>query len=576
MRWKTIIALGLPAAAALVVYLGTLGTGFIYDDHLQIEDNPWVKQLRYLPTVVSEPVWGFRTQGPTNYYRPVQMGLYNLLWSVADGDPLPFHLMNVLLHVAATWTLALLVLSLTREWRAACAVALLFAVHPVNTETVAWIACLPELGYCLCVLLALLLHTSGRNADSRHSRAFRGAALLSAALAMLFKETGLVVIPLIFLLELWALPRAARTVRQALIDSFRATVPYAAAGLIYFSLRLFVVGGVAPKGQFGYTALDALLNAPPLFFGYLRVLLFPLNLVAFHVFDPLPSALHPAFLVGLPALLLVPIALLGLSRYRPDLAFAGALVCLPLLPVLYVPALGANVFAERYAYLPSAGVAWLFFAAIAAVAARVVAPRRAATVALVVAVLLALPLSYRALDRNAVWRDDETLALTTLEADPRVWTMSAMLGSLYAQQGNIDEAIAIYDRALSLDPGNQILIVNRLGLLLRVGRIGADDAVEQFEKLAEERMSFEAWGMIGDAHLQARRFDAAEAAFRRALELNPWDEMLYNRLAVVYVETGRVEDGRAALRKALELDPGFRLARENLEILERLPAAQQK
>ena len=106
MRWKKILDLVLQAAAALAVYGNTLDAGFVHDDRLQIEDNPWVKQMQHLPDLVLNPVWGFRTSAPSNFYRPTQMVVYNLIWAASGGNPLLFHLANALFHAMATAALA--------------------------------------------------------------------------------------------------------------------------------------------------------------------------------------------------------------------------------------------------------------------------------------------------------------------------------------------------------------------------------------------------------------------------------------------------------------------------------------
>jgi len=572
MRPKTVLMLALPVFAALAVYSGTLGAGFVYDDHLQIEENPWVKQLRHLPTVVSAPVWRFRTAESTNYYRPLQMGLYNVLWWAGDGSALPFHLLNVLLHAASTALLALLVHRLTRNRLVATSAALLFAVHPANSEAVAWIACLPELGYSLALLLALLVHLSARGLQGAAGARRRTVALCAAAVAILFKETGFAIIPLVFLLELWlpGEPRAGAVPR--IRAAARAGWPYAAVGIAYLALRLLVVGGVAPKAQAELGLLDALRHAPALFFGYLRLLWMPARLLAFHTLET-PSRLAQA--VGWPLLLAVPALLLLLARRRADLAVAGAIVAVPLAPVLYVPALGINAFAERYAYLPAAGAMWLAVAGFAVLAGRVSDTRRAAPATLVAALVMSIPLALQTVHRNEVWRDDETLARSVLAVEPRAWPMFALLGAWYEGQQRTEEALEVYRQGLQHHPENQLLEVNRYALLLRMGRVNPDEAVERFERMAESYpLSFEAWAMIGDAHLTARRFAEAEHAFSNAIEANPRDPLLYNRLAVVFAETGRIDEARRALATSLEISPGFELAQENLRKLDALERAR--
>ena len=94
-RWGTFscnaLAILVPALAALLLYVNTLDGEFVHDDNLQIVQNPYVHHSRYLPQLLGSSVWAFRTNQPTNYYRPIQMGLYNVLWLRFDGSPLPFH-----------------------------------------------------------------------------------------------------------------------------------------------------------------------------------------------------------------------------------------------------------------------------------------------------------------------------------------------------------------------------------------------------------------------------------------------------------------------------------------------------
>ena len=89
MSIKTFLMVALPVVAAIGVYFVTVDAEFVHDDNHQILDNPWVQELRHVPKLWTHPVWAFETSQPTNYYRPVQMTLYNLLWSAFPGRPLP-------------------------------------------------------------------------------------------------------------------------------------------------------------------------------------------------------------------------------------------------------------------------------------------------------------------------------------------------------------------------------------------------------------------------------------------------------------------------------------------------------
>ncbi len=589
---KTICMVALPIAAAFIVYFNTLSADFVHDDNVQIVDNPWVHQIKYLPKLVSNPVWSFRSSAPTNYYRPIQMSLYNLLWVVFDGRPMPFHLVNILFHLIMIAALTLLIYRLTADRLVACGAALLFAIHPVNTETVAWIACLPDLSYSLFTIITLILHCASR--DYYPSRNYyRLLALLASSIAIFSKETGLILIPLIFLLEIWIRPmrRLPNTLPKGvdyaslsepliirnlfdprvLVRAAWVTFPYIMIAAVYMIIRWLVIGGMAPMIRVDMTITEVLINAPKLFLSYFKVMILPVRLLAHHIFEPLPSVFHPGFIIGLPAALMIPIVLLYAYRRRPDLAFATVLICLPLLPVLYVPAVGSNAFAERYVYLSSAALTWIFIASLAAAAKRLAGAHGGSKITIVVAILLALPLSMMSIRRNLDWQNDERLALSTLREEPRATLMYVVLGNFYERRKLWEQALCAYEAGAQADPQQVALLANVINLQLQLGKISPDEAIEEYSKLnMDSNRQYELYAILGDAYLHALRFNEAEECFLQAIKINPNDGLLYNRLAVVYATAGRLHDARQALLKALEIDPNLEVAEDNLHRLEQM------
>jgi protein O-mannosyl-transferase len=472
--WRGFACLAPALVAGAVVYVNAMSGEFVYDDNEQIVKNPWVHELRYLPRVVSQPVWAYLTTEPTNYYRPVQMGIYNLLWGAFGKNPLPFHVASLLFHLLCTGVLFCLVETVSRDPAAAGGAALLFAVHPLSTEAVAWIACLPELSYAFFVLAALLLHVHSRTGPGRRRIVRRVLAVAAFLLGMLSKESAIVLLPLLFFVEIW-LPRRETAARvdasvpvssrggRGSFPSFRSTMPamrpvlpYVAATFGYLAVRLSVLGGIAPGTQRDRNAIDALLNAPVLFLGYLRAVVEPTRLLAFHVLEPVTSFLSPLFLGGLAGAALVAFLVFRLSRRRPDLGVAGVLTIAPLLPVLYIPAVGESAFAERYAYLSTAGMAWMIAAGLAGLVGAVPNLRGRAAWPLVMA-LLALPCAVRAVARNADWHDDRRLASSTLEREPRAWHMYVVLADWYFRHDRLEESLDAFEKGLAALPSNPVL-----------------------------------------------------------------------------------------------------------------------
>ena len=180
----------IPSLLAAVVYAGSLGSAFVYDDRDLIVQNPWVHELDDLPSAFTRPMWSFRTSAPTNYYRPLPVAAYTLLWVASGGRPWSFHLVSVLLHAGNAFLVTALLLRMTKERTLALAAGSLFAVHPLASEAVAWISGFPELMYAAAVLGFLHLHLRGHTV-------LAGGTLLAGLLS---KETALAALPLALLL----------------------------------------------------------------------------------------------------------------------------------------------------------------------------------------------------------------------------------------------------------------------------------------------------------------------------------------------------------------------------------------
>jgi tetratricopeptide (TPR) repeat protein len=539
-RRRSLAAVVLPALAAAAVYAGTLDAGFVFDDRAQILGNPWVQELSNLPRALTSPVWAFKTPQPTNYLRPFQMGTYNLLWAAGRGSPLPFHLMNVVLHALVTATLAALVLRVSGERILAASAALLFAVHPLATEAVSWIACLPELGYALFGLVALLLHV----------RSARAAALASFGLALAAKETAVALPALVAVAELTLRP--ARGLRGAAV----ATAPYLGVALAYLVLRRIAVGGLA-FAQGTYTLPETLLSAPSLLLRYLAALALPLRLSAFHVVEPVRSASSPRLALALAAVAALAAGAALLARRRPELGLAVGLTLVPLLPALTVPAVGVAALSERYAYLPCAGMAWLVAAALALCARRLAAPARSGGVALALAGTLALPAAVLTVARSRVWHDDERLARATLAVSPRAFTMWSLLASWHGRRGELEQALATWESAREIFPDRPDLELEIANTELLLRRIAPREAVERLERaMARDGESAEGLFYLGTALGRAGDHAAAERAFRRAIELGPSLTAARDGLAAALLAQDRTGEALSTLEAAADLPQG--------------------
>src|SRR5437016_4112076 len=159
--WRQVIwPLCLVSIVGVLLHIPSLRFGFVYDDHLLIEDNPslriWPGFTRvFLSEVLS--LTGY-ADSASNYYRPLMWVAYNTIFTIAGATPWVFHLANLLVHGAVVAVMFLLSLEVWKDRRIATTAALLFAVHPAHVEAVAWIAALLELSFSLCFLMCLYFY----------------------------------------------------------------------------------------------------------------------------------------------------------------------------------------------------------------------------------------------------------------------------------------------------------------------------------------------------------------------------------------------------------------------------------
>jgi tetratricopeptide (TPR) repeat protein len=546
-------------AISAAVYANTLWNGFVYDDIQQIVENPWVRSASYLPDIFLKDVWGFAYDVVAwNYYRPLMHVSYMASYFLFGLKPWGFHLVSVLVHASVSVLVLMIVARAVRGARRSdlapgwptLAGAALFAVHPIHTEAVAWLAGIPDLAVTFFCLLAFLLHL--RADEVERPWRFRIASVACFAVALLWKETALVLPVLVAAHDVLVRGRRIR-------DRLPSWAVYAFPCLLYFALRAHVLGGVAPflrhpeLGVGGYVA-----NVFPLLGQYLAKLAIPAGLNAFHVLHPISSLLAPRGLVSLLATAgLAACAIAAFRTSRPAL-MGLAWTVVPLLPVLYIPALGENTFAERYLYLPSVGLS-ILVALVLGRAAR--EPKLGRVAAAATAVLLAV-FAVGTVRRNAVWRDDLALWTDTIRKSPDAAVAHNHLGVALEEAGRVEEALEHFRAATRLD-SRSFGAWSNLGMVLaKQGR--PDEAVGHFRTALAIRPVPGIHVNLGDALEELGRLDEAIAEYETAVRLAPRMAEARVRLGVAYGEKGLLGEALRHLRAAVELAPEDPVAHHNL------------
>ena len=448
-----------PAILVIVTILSyspVFWNGFVYDDHFQLERNPYVQDFRHLKILLTKDVWHFSPGTNSNNYRPLHMISYLLIYKMFGLNAVMFHAVGLALFVFCV-LLIWRIYSNHLEWLPAFAGGLVFATHPVHVESVAWIGGYPDLLTGVFLFLSFLFYVRAKNLLS----------LLAFLLAVLSKETALV-FPLILIAHHVLFGRRedrSRIIRWCVF-----------AGLIligYWIVRVIALGSFI-RASHGTADLVSMLFAAIPFAGlYAGKMLFPVDLNAFyHIVMPLtPDFYWP----GVVLFLCFVILLVAFRKNRVFL-FGGIWFLVFLLPALFVRGVSPVLFAERYLFLPSAGF----------ILAAVSLPwKRYVPVLLIGISLLFAGLTF---SRSLVWRTDLSLWEDTVEKSPLSATVQYNVATAYLKQNDFRLAAEHYRKAIEVDPKIADSYYNLAICEYRMGnKKGATDHLRNFLKYADPK-----------------------------------------------------------------------------------------
>lgn len=575
----------LVVAAPAIVFCNVVSHHFLgWDDPAHVVANP------YLQNATAENLARFWRSPYENLYIPAtytfwfaEASLSRLLEPAGAGlDPRLFHLGSLLLHVSASALVFRVLMRLGLAAPGAAAGALLFALHPVQVESVAWISETKGLLCGVCSLLAIwqyVIFAASRGAEGTPEvlrvarRRHYALALLCFLLALLSKPSAIAVPLVVALLDRCWLQRRWRAVALALSPWFLLAGAFALVTKGEQADTAITI--VAPLWSRPLIALDALAF-------YLGKLIVPLNLSYDYGRDP-SYVLAQGW--WLPAAALVPLGLamlLGVLPGRREWLCGYGVFLAAVAPVLgLVPFMfqGYSTVADRYLYLPMLGpalvLAWLLERALAPDGLR--RGRRLAGI-VTLAWLAALGmLSHR---QAAVWRDDYALNAQTLAVNPRSWVAHSNWGYALLQDGQPKEAAAHLAQSLELHPENWQGETNLGAALARLGQHEA--ALPHFDRACQggRESAWEARYLAGCSLLSLGRPQEAIGQLRAATHLKPELPQTHYNLGSALARCGQMREAGDQFRAAVELDPRYQAARLNyanaLRSLGRSMAAEQQ
>jgi type IV pilus biogenesis/stability protein PilW len=535
-------------AATLVAYQPAWHAGFIWDDDYYVTHN----SLLTAPDGLKR-IW-FSLDSPSQYFPLVYttFRLERALWGLNSTG---YHWVNILLHAAN----ALLVWRLLRRLRVpgAWLAAAIFALHPVNVESVAWITQLKNvlsLFFCLLTLLAWVEFV-----EERRRWRWYGLAILCFALALASKTTACT-LPAAFLLILWLAGKPIDRSRLAQVVPF--VVLGVGMGLVSVWWERYhqgTEGNIYARGL-----LERILVASRAVWFYAGKLIWPSNLTFNYPLwkiNPADPLAYSWLAAGAGLCAVVYFARRFVGRSAEVAAVYYVVILSPLLGFIMLYTFRYTFVADHYQYAACLGPIALAAAGISTAASLSGKKRPFLEPALCCMVLAVLGvLTWR---QCGMYTDLETLWRTTIARNPNSSMAYNNLGIIYFNKGRMDEAMACCSKAVEIQPDSANAHFNLGHIFLRQGQL--DEAVAHFQRVMEiQPNDAKAHSDLGLALMQKGQTDGAMAHCLKALEIQPGNADAHNNLGWILLQNGRVDEAISHFQEALKIRPGFALAHGNL------------
>jgi tetratricopeptide (TPR) repeat protein len=556
---KTFLVCLLLGAAIGGAYYNALSGGFVFDDYLLVVNKSIFSQIAEDPWLALSPaVLG---------YRPFRTLSYLLDYRLGGMNPWFFHLSNVIYHWLTACFVFLVTMRLTRDieqdkeeetlkaretrcWRIALFVAFVWALHPVQTDSVSYISGRRDIIGGLCLFLAFWAYLRFRAAQSGGPWRVGWLALscLVYGLGILSKESVLVLPALCWFYDalregMWeALRRRWALYFMVLLGGFAVLWWFAGSLLERLVLRL---------DWYGDSIVGNFATVARIWLHYLLLMVYPATLSADYSYNAFPASqsfLESEVLGALAIIVSVAAAAWTFSRWRPLIGYGALWMLITILPVSHLIPI-KEIMAEHYLYVPLFGFALicgiLFDAACGAVVVSGVWRGRALIVYGLTVVLLILA-GARVVTRNRDWADEETLWTITAQTMPRCARAHYNLAGIHLRHRRIGDAQREFATVLAISPNHANALAG-LGEIAFQQRLYGQALGYANQAAMSDPRNFRAQYLLGWIHLALKKLDEAETYFRQAMKLSPTSALIYAGLEAVAKERG---DAEAAARWA--------------------------
>lgn len=555
----------------LLAYSNSFRDSFQYDDTHVIERNPFVKDPAKIPQFFANPQLGSGLYSETSSYRPLLMASFAFNHFLGGLNVFGYHLFNFFVHLLCTLLVYYATLYIFRFTNVpteanslryqlmALFAALVFGLHPVQTESVTYITGRSSTLTALFFLTSFFTYMQYGLTRSLRYLVFSSFAY---ACALLVKETAITLLPIVVLFNFMFLH--GRTLKSR----FLSLLPHFSLSVIYLAFRVYFFGSLQYSSQPVRPLYDNLLSQSRAWVHYIGTLILPLNLNLDYDFPVSHSILESQVIFSISLLVCISLLIWRLSRSNQLVGFFALWFGITLLPTNSVIALD-DLVCDRWLYLSSVGYAvllaltvdWIF-------QKRIGQGSRTGKIVFFFLCALVIELyGFSTLLRNFDWRSQRTLWEDAVAKSPNKARPYNGLGLALVLQDRLDEASKNFHQAITLEPQGGQPYLN-LGYLYSL-QGDLDKAIEFYEKAIplSPKLLPEIYNNLGLTYLKQGRMEESEKYLRSAIGIRPHNAAAHANLGLFFETSGDIDQAISCQEKANKLDPDNFLPYEALSRL---------
>ncbi len=507
---RILFSLVLTLGITLIAYLPSLSNGFTFwDDNVYVSENPMIFGLAWdnIKAIFSQPV-------AANYH-PITMLSFALNYQISGLDAFGYHLINLLLHLFNIVLVFYFVwlLSKGKKWIALTA-AILFGIHPMHVESVAWIAERKDVLYTFFFLLGLIRYLQYRIRKTSKNYLL---TFLFFVLSVLSKPAAVVFPLVLVLLDYWRYEQKATSPKHWNWQKILLPkIPFFLISLLIGTITLQTQSEKAIVEMGTFTVLQKFIFVCYGFVMYIIKAFVPFDLAAHYTYPDLEASLPLSYYFMPIGAVLILIASYY-SRKHTKVFFWGMLFFIVnIVLVLQFISVGSAIMAERYTYVPYIGL----FIAFGYGFDKLLHPPSNKKIFFPLAAIYILSLSYQSYERCKIWKTDETIWTDVLEKYPHSAIALNNRAAYYSKENQLEDAIVDFNNALQIHPKYFDSLIGRSNLYQKVGEL--DKSLADAQLAASIQPNDErSYICMGGVYFQRKEYDKSLKVSNKALNINP-------------------------------------------------------